>query len=145
MTTERLIDVDYHRRHLVRWRETDASGFVHFTNYIRMMEQTEYAFLRSLGMSIVMQDEKGVYGFPRRSTDIQVEEPAMLDDQLDIWLHIEFCDGVKIGYRFEISRTSAIIATGNFTLACCRFPPGEPPRGILIPDSFLSRFPTRTI
>ena len=27
MNHERLIDVDFRRRHRVRWRETDASGF----------------------------------------------------------------------------------------------------------------------
>ena len=83
MNHERLIDVDFRRQHRVRWRETDASGFVHFTNYIRMMEQTEYAFLRSLGLSIVMHDEKGVFGFPRRSTEIEVHQPAQLDDELE--------------------------------------------------------------
>lgn len=137
----RMIDVDFHRRHRVRWRETDASGFVHFTSYIRMMEETEYAFLRTLNLSIVIQDEKGVFGFPRRSTEIDVLEPACLDDELDIWLKVTECDGVKIGYRFEISRGPDVIANGTFLLACCRFPPGEPPRAILIPDSFLKRFP----
>ena len=141
MNHERLIDVDFRRQHRVRWRETDASGFVHFTNYIRMMEQTEYAFLRSLGLSIVMHDEKGVFGFPRRSTEIEVHQPAQLDDELDIWLRVTECDGVKIGYQFEISNRSVVVATGVFSLACCRFPAGEPPRAILIPDVFLKRFP----
>jgi acyl-CoA thioester hydrolase len=138
---ERMIDVDFRRSHRVRWRETDASGFVHFSNYIRMMEETEYAFLRSLNLSIVMRDEKGVVGFPRVSTEVEVHNPARWDDELDIWLQVSGSDGVKIGYRFEIANQSDVVATGKFLLACCRFPPGEPPRAILVPDFFLNRFP----
>ncbi len=140
---DRMLDVDFRRQHQVRFRDTDASGFVHYTNYIRMMEETEYAFLRSLNLCIVMLDEKGVFGFPRRSCEVQIHEPACLNDPLETWLQIDFCDGVKIGYRFEINRASDVIATGKFVLACCRFSPGQPPKAILIPDSFLNRFPQK--
>ena len=139
--TQKMIDVDFRRTHRVRWRETDASGFVHFTNYIRMMEETEYAFLRSLSLSIVMQDEKGIVGFPRVSTAINVHHPACEGDELVIWMQVTCNDGVKIEYQFEIAKQSDVVATGVFVLACCRFPHGQPPRAILIPDFFLKRFP----
>ncbi len=127
-------DADFQHRHRVRWRETDASGYVHFANYIRMMEETEYAFLRDRGLSVVMSDARGVIGFPRVSTNIEIHQPACLDDELVIAMRVAGNDGVKIEYRFSIQRQSQPVASGRFVVACCRFPPGQPPRAILIPD-----------
>ena len=139
----RMIDVDYRCRYRVRWRDTDTSGFANFGSYVRMMEETEYAFLRSLNLSIVMQDERGIIGFPRVSAEVEVQNAARLDEDLEIWLQVILNNGVKIEYRFEIARGPDVVATGTFLLACCRFPPGEPPRAILIPDFFLQRFPQK--
>ena len=61
----RLLDVDFSREHRVRWHETDASGYVHFANYVRYMEETEYDFLRSRGLKVHMNDDRGAIGFPR--------------------------------------------------------------------------------
>lgn len=105
-----------------------------------MMEETEYAFLRSRGLSVVVSDERGIIGFPRVATEIEIESTACYDEELEIRLQVAGNDGVKIEYRFEISRGPERIATGYFAVACCRFPPGKPPRAILIPDFILERF-----
>ncbi len=138
---DRINDPDFHRPHRVRWGETDASGFVHLTHYIRMMEETEYAFLRSCGLSVVMSDDRGVLGFPRVTTEIHVHQPARRDAWLDVCLQVAGHDGVKIEYRFEITCQRMAVASGRFVVACCRFPPGQPPRAILVPDFFMERFP----
>lgn len=136
----RDLKADFARTHRVRQRETDASGLVYFANYICMMEETEYAFLRSRGLSVVTHDSRGIIGFPRVSTEIQIESPACFDDELEIRLQVAGIDGVKIEYRFHILCGTEPIATGYFAVACCRFPLGEPPRAILIPDFILERF-----
>ena len=41
-------------RRRVQFAETDLAGIAHFSNFVRWMEETEHAFFRSLGMSIVM-------------------------------------------------------------------------------------------
>ena len=135
----RMIDVDYRRHYRVRWQDVDQSGYATLPNYIRIMEETEYAFLRSRELSIVMQDERGVVGFPRISADVQVHEPVTIDDELDIWLLVVKNDGIKIGYQFELTRDGVLAATGAFELACCRFPPGKPPKAILIPDFIMQK------
>ncbi len=137
----RIIDVDFHHRHRVRWCETDASGFVHFANYVRYMEETEYAFLRSRGLSIVMQDQRGTIGFPRVATEFEIQTAAGFDDQLDIWMQLADNDGIKLTFRFEIARGPDVVCLGKFDVACCRFLPGHLPRAILIPDFFLERLP----
>ena len=36
----------------IEFAETDMAGIVHFANFFRMMESTEHAFFRSLGLTI---------------------------------------------------------------------------------------------
>ena len=147
-----LVDVDFHRIHRVRWHETDATGNVHFANYVRYMEETEYAFLRSRGLSVEMQDERGIIGFPRVSCEFSLQTPAQWNDLLEIWMKLVENNGVKLTYQFEIGlketnrdieaeTMTPVVATGTFVVACCRFPSNEPPRAILIPDYFSNRLP----
>jgi len=72
-----MIDVDYRRRYRVRWQDVDQSGYAGIPNYIRMMEETEYAFLRSLHLSIVMQDERGVVGFYHPVSGLWLNVPGL--------------------------------------------------------------------
>ena len=45
------------------------------------MEETEYAFLRSRGLRVVLEDQKGIIGFPRLSAQIEVIDPLQFDDR----------------------------------------------------------------
>ena len=122
----------------VRWSETDASGAVKFEAYVRMMEETEYAFLRSRGLRVVLEDERGIFGFPRLNVNVKVERPAVFDEQLWITLELIHLDGKQIVYHFEVVDDDAQpVATGKFKVACCRFPAGELPYAILTPDFVL--------
>ena len=118
----------------IRWAETDASGYVHFASYVRMMEETEYGFLRSRGLRVVLYDDRGTIGFPRLNVDIKVVRPLVFDEQVRIQLDLTFIDGKKIVYEFEIVDEHAQqVATGLFHVACCRFPDDAPPYAILTP------------
>ena len=48
----------------VEFSETDLAGIMHFTNYYRWMEICEHEFLRSVGLSVDMEDENGRFGWP---------------------------------------------------------------------------------
>lgn len=142
MFKKRLLDPDFCAQRKVRFAETDQSGFVYFANYLRYMEETEYEFLRSLGLNVVLDDEKGKIGFPRISADLEIIEPATYRDELTIWMKVVFNDGVQMAYQFEVaSRSGRLLAAGKFEVACCRFVDGELPRAILIPDMIIARIP----
>ena len=114
--------------------DTDSSGSVHLSALIRMMEETEYAFLRSRDLSVVLSDEKGVLGFPRLSASIELHQFAGFDDDLLVELNLLKIDGKQIVYQFEITKlTGQQVASGQFRVACCRFPNGKPPYAILTP------------
>ena len=126
----------------VRFAETDASGFVHFAAYIRMMEETEYSFLRSRGLRVVLSDDKGIIGFPRLSAEISILQPLRFEDSILVELSLSKIDGKQIVYDFALLRSNdsdAISAKGTFKVACCRFPEGELPYAILTPDFVIGK------
>ena len=119
----------------VRWVDTDFSGMVHTSALIRMMEETEYAFLRSRGLSVVLTDGKGLMGFPRLATEIEISNPVGFDTELKVQIFLTLVDGKLVSYEFLISdEEDTTVATGKFVVAVCRFPHGEPPYAILTPD-----------
>ena len=119
----------------IRWRDTDQSGFAHFDAYIRLMEETEYAFLRSRGLCVVLHDDRGTIGFPRLNANVRIERPVRFDELVWVTLEMSHIDGKQIVYQFEIVDDDAqLVAVGHFKVACCRFPNDEPPFAILTPE-----------
>ena len=114
-----------------------------------MMEETEYAFLRSRGLCVVLYDERGTLGFPRLSASLKIHQPLAFEARVTVRLRLTEIDGKQITYEFEIvdeetgivdpteivDETSQPLAVeGRFQVACCRFPDDKPPFAILTPD-----------
>lgn len=100
-----------------------------------MMEETEYAFLRSRGLRVVLHDELGTLGFPRLAVNLQIMNPLGLGQQVTVKLSLVEIDGKHIVYEFDIVDQSNVVAVqGRFRVACCRFPEGEFPYAILTPQ-----------
>lgn len=119
----------------VRLVDTDSTGFAHFSSYVRMMEETEYAFLRSRGLRVVLYDDRGTMGFPRLHVRINISDPVSFGEQVLVKLKLTEMDGKQITYCFEIyNALGEIVVEGRFRAAFCRFPDDDPPFAILIPD-----------
>ena len=127
------IAFEFHR--VVRWRDTDASGFANTAAYITWMEETEYEFLRSRNLSVVLSDDRGQIGFPRLSSELKIDQPVHFNQELRVRLQLTYLDGKQLVYEFEIFTHDGdqLVATGKFTMACCRFPGDKLPYAILIP------------
>ncbi len=130
---------NHQHQRTVRFAETDVLGFAYFDTYIRMMEETEYSFLRSRDLRVVLSDDKGIIGFPRISVAIEVENPLQFEDLANIELQLSAVDGKQIVYDFVIECDQSMVARGCFKVACCRFPKGENPYAILTPDFVLEK------
>ena len=126
---------EHYRASQIRWGDVDANGLAHFDTYVRLMEETEYSFLRHCGLSVVLQDEKGTMGFPRLSAELSIELPVGFDCKVETRLRLLEIDGKRITYAFKITNNSRDrVATGKFCVACCRFPEDELPYAILTPE-----------
>ena len=108
---------------------------VHTSALIRMMEETEYAFLRSRGLSVVLTDSRGLMGFPRLSAAVSIENSVGFDTEVSVEIFLMVVDGKSVTYEFLIrDKENMTVATGKFVVAVCRFPRGEPPYAILTPE-----------
>ena len=88
-----------------------------------MMEETEYAFLRSRGLRVVLHDELGTLGFPRLSASLNIHDPLTLGQQVKVNLKLVEIDGKRIVYEFDIvDQNHDVAVQGRFSVACCRFP-----------------------
>ena len=88
------------------------AGIVHFANFFRYMEAAEHAFLRSLGLSVVMEYEGVKYGLPRVSASCDYLHPARFGETLTIAVAVEKLGRSSIAYTFDFSRDEEAIARG---------------------------------
>ncbi|MEE2825903.1 MAG: acyl-CoA thioesterase [Planctomycetota bacterium] len=137
MSRQSLI-ANHPRTDRIRWVDVDANRLAHFDTYLRLMEETEYSFLRHCGLSVVLQDEKGTIGFPRLSVQLSIERPLGFAERVETRLGSIDTDGKQISYHFQIrGEADEPVAHGRFDVACCRFPDDALPYAILIPDFIL--------
>ena len=130
--------IRFHSRRLIQFADTDMAGIAHFTNYLRYLEEAEHEFLRAHGLSVVMHDDRGAYGFPKTSVHCDYRRPVRLEQWLDIELDIATPDGKAIVYEGRFRESDRLVAEGTIHVACCRFPAdGGPPFPIPIPNHIL--------
>ena len=111
---------------IVEFAETDMAGMVHFAEFFRYMEAAEHAFLRSLGLSVVMEIDGGKYGLPRVSAACDYLRPARFGEELTIEVTVVKLGRSSVHYAFEFTRGGEAIARGRVTAAFCRFEDGRP-------------------
>jgi YbgC/YbaW family acyl-CoA thioester hydrolase len=123
----------YTRR--VQFAETDLAGMVHFSWYLRYMEEAEHAMWREAGLSIVPPDAD--IGFPRVAASIDFHAPLRFEDVFDVWIRIDAITRRTFRYAAEISRGDTKIASGTMTAVCVR---KHPLQAIDIPEDIARRF-----
>ena len=133
------METQFHHRRRVEFAETDMAGIAHFTNFFRYMEEAEHAFLRSRGLSVVLEDDKGKLGFPKLSVDCDYKRPTRYDDQIEVHMVIRCTDGKSILYECTLTRDDECLATGKLRVAFCRFPTDGPPFAVPISDEVLEK------
>jgi YbgC/YbaW family acyl-CoA thioester hydrolase len=119
----------------IRFVDTDASELIHTSAFVRLLEETEYEFLRSRGLSVILSDEKGLMGFPRLSANVTMNKPLSFDELVTIELQLINVDGKMVEYEFVVTdNANATVGGGNFRVAVCRFPADAPPYAVLTPE-----------
>src|SRR5436190_17765012 len=104
----------------IEFGDTDMAGIVHFANFFRFMEAAECEFLRSRGLSVVLEWEGQAIGFPRVAANCDYLKPARFEDVLDIAVTTERIGAKSVTYAFEFTRDGVPLARGKVTSVCCR-------------------------
>ena len=124
----------------VEFCETDAAGIVHFSNFLRYMEQAEHAFLRHLGTSVVQDIGDGWHlSWPRVHVDCDYSGSARFEDELAVEVTVVKIGTKSVTYQFEFMVKSNVIARGTTVAVCCRVKSGEALQPVLIPSSLAGK------
>lgn len=106
----------------VEFRDTDAAGIVHFSEFFPMMEAAEHELLRSLGIPI-MPTQVGTeppLSWPRVAAQCDYVSAARFEDLLRIRVQVAKIGSSSIQYAFAFTRDGHPIANGTITVVCCR-------------------------
>ena len=128
----------------VEFSETDLAGIMHFTNFYRWMEICEHEFLRSLGLSVDMEDENGRFGWPRVKTSCRFKRPLHFEEEVEVRLIVREIRDRSIAYAFQFLKQQDGVrvkaAYGEAVAACVRFDQAAGAMTpIMIPESFRSK------
>jgi acyl-CoA thioester hydrolase len=106
----------------VEFRDTDAAGIMHFASFFPLMESVEHEFLRSLGLSVLAEDDAGPFSWPRVNAQCDFQGAVRFEDVLTITLGISRLGNKSITYQFDVRHDDRPVATGSMTAVCCRLP-----------------------
>jgi acyl-CoA thioester hydrolase len=132
----------YRTTRRVEFRDTDAAGIAHFSAFFFYMESVEHEFLRSLGLSVLGEDEIGPISWPRVSASCDYQSAVRFEDVLDISLRVARLGEKSVTYEFDFVCAGRQIATGKTVAVCCRFPPGGSPESVPIPATIAAKLGT---
>ena len=113
----------------VEFAETDSAGIVHFSNYFRYMEAAEHAFCRSLGIPIVDDQGKELFGWPLVHADCDYQAPLRFEDEFEIHLLVRGKTEKTITYTFIFRKLNENpvreLARGTLTVVYVSYQPLE--------------------
>lgn len=107
----------------VAWNQVDKAGIVHFSNYLKYMEEAEASLFRELSggdLGAVWGGDPGGLAWVRLGVNLEFRNPAGLDDQLlvHLWVAEKKSRSLELGAR--ISLRERIIAQGRIRTAPVR-------------------------
>ncbi len=133
------METNFNLQRRVEFAETDMAGIAHFTNYFRYMEEAEHAFLRSRGLSVVLDDPKGKLGFPKMSATCDYKRPARYEEVIDVHVNVTCDDGKSVTYDCKFQCGEETLGSGQIRVAFCRFPIDKPPYAVPITDEVMQK------
>jgi len=124
----------YHRR--VQFAETDMAGVVHFSYFLRYMEEAEHALWRAAGLSIASSGSN--IGFPRVAVSIEYHAPLYFEDEFEVHVRITAISRRSIRYESVMTKGGTKVASGTITSVCVQNTPA-PMRSIDLPADVVSK------
>jgi len=111
---------EYRTTRRIEWADTDTAGIIHFSRYFCFMEEVEHEFLRSLGLSCIMERDGQRITWPRVNATCDFIEPVRFEDVVDVHLTVKRKGTKSVTFGFEFSHSGVAVARGQVTAACCR-------------------------
>ena len=100
----------------VYYEDTDASGRVYHSNYLKYFERARTDFLYRLGFNHKTLLERYELFFVVKACDINFKKPAYFEDELVVETKIEKISKVKIIFHQMLKKENVIIVDSKITI-----------------------------
>lgn len=101
----------------VRYKDTDAMGVVHHSNYVNFYESARTEMLREFGTTYRILEESGVM-LPVKSVSMEFFTPALYDDLLTVRIILREVPVAKMVFDHEIyNEAGELVNKGRVVLA----------------------------
>ena len=100
----------------VRYRETDAQGCVHHSNYLNYFEIARVEMLRASGRNYKDLETAGIFLVVTKAI-CDYHRGAVYDDLLTIKAKVTHAKKVRITHEYEIRIGDELVATGSTVVA----------------------------
>lgn len=118
----------------VYYEDTDAGGIVYYVNYLKFMERARTEWLRTLGFNQVNLPIL----FVVKEVQLNYQQPALLDDQLEVAVRVVSHQGARIVFEQQITRNQETLCVGSIEVACID---RESLRPCRLPETLSKRLP----
>jgi YbgC/YbaW family acyl-CoA thioester hydrolase len=124
----------------VEFSDTDMAGIMHFSNFFRFMEATETAFMRSLGLSVVLSNCGLEVCLPRVHAECDYQVPLRFEDEALIHLLVEKKATRTLTYQFRFYKANTQpqleVARGRLIAVCAARQPDGSMKAVPLPKAF---------
>jgi YbgC/YbaW family acyl-CoA thioester hydrolase len=135
----------YEFKHIrrVEFSDTDMAGIMHFSNFFRFMESAETAFMRSLGLSVVLSNCGMDVCLPRVHAECDYQAPVRFEDEVLIHLLVAKLSTRTLTYQFRFHKlngdVSQEIAQGRLVVVCAARNPDGAMKAVPLPQALLDQ------
>src|SRR5690349_7512209 len=127
----------------VEFSDTDMAGIMHFSNFFRFMEVTETAFMRSLGLSVVLSNCGLDVCLPRVHAECDYLLPLRFEDEVQIRLLVEKKGTRTVTYQFRFVKLNGSpaqeVARGRLVAVCVGRQADGSIKAVPLPQAFAEK------
>lgn len=105
----------------IYWEDTDASGLVYHTSYIRFMERGRTELLRTLGLvqrELLESPDGAPMFFVVRKMDVAFERPGRMDDLLTVETAVTAIGGASVDLDQRVLREGELLVKATVKVVC---------------------------
>jgi YbgC/YbaW family acyl-CoA thioester hydrolase len=127
----------------VEFSDTDMAGIMHFSNFFRFMEAAETAFMRSIGLSVVLSTCGLDVCLPRVHAECDYQLPLRFEDEVLVHLLVERKGTRTLTYQFRFRKLNADppteIARGKLIVVCAARQSDGTMKAVALPKAFADK------
>ncbi len=114
--------------------DTDQSGVIHHSVYVRWFEEARNAFLRERGLNFVDLEHHRRIGVAVAQMNVRYRRPVVFDQEVDVHVWVGQLKNASLRFDHMIESEGMRLTEAEVTLACIDL---DRKRAIRIPDEIV--------